>query len=102
MPQEVDLRELERRILAIDEVRSSHHTHVWSLDGASHILSEHVVMDGNTSCEAAFRVKCNVRAFLLVHQRHTTVEMDYSEECPMSTPTIDKSRRAYTFSNTVR
>ena len=64
-------------------MRSTHHTHVWSLDGTSHVLSTHVVVDGSTSREDAFRVKCDVRALLRGDHRHTTVEIEYPDEkCP--------------------
>lgn len=79
----MDLRDLERRIQAVDGVGSTHHTHVWSLDGASHVLSTHVVVHESTSREAAFRVKCDVRALLKSSERHATVEIEYpGEECP--------------------
>lgn len=42
IPSEIDVQEIQGKINAVKGVKSSHHTHVWSLDGESHVLSTHV------------------------------------------------------------
>lgn len=37
VPDDIDLSELERRLGALEHVLSTHHTHVWSMDGAHHV-----------------------------------------------------------------
>jgi cobalt-zinc-cadmium efflux system protein len=44
VPEDVDLAVLERRFRSLDDVLSAHHTHVWSMDGARHVLTTHLVV----------------------------------------------------------
>ncbi|HMN25434.1 MAG TPA: cation diffusion facilitator family transporter, partial [Ignavibacteriaceae bacterium] len=41
-PDNVNIEFLDNKLKSIDKVISSHHTHVWSLDGANHILTTHL------------------------------------------------------------
>ena len=43
VPENIDLQQLEKSIIALDKVASLPHTHVWSLDGENHVLTTHVV-----------------------------------------------------------
>ena len=42
---EIALRRISDEIESIDNVKSTHHTHIWSLDGEHHVLTTHVVVD---------------------------------------------------------
>lgn len=44
VPKEIDLKEIELRILAIDHVKSLHHTRIWSLEGEHHVFTAHLVL----------------------------------------------------------
>ena len=85
VPDDIDLGELERRLGALKHVQSTHHTHVWSMDGAHHVLSTHIVVDGATTRDEVARLRDDV-ARLCEEFRfaHTTVEIEWGDdECRM-------------------
>ncbi len=75
-PEEINLNELETRILAIEDVISIHDLHIWSLDGESHVMTLHVVCSAeNTS---------NIKQSIInigseYHIVHTTIEFEHSD-----------------------
>jgi cobalt-zinc-cadmium efflux system protein len=83
VPEGVDLREIEGRLMAIDSVRSTHHTHVWSIDGQHHVLTTHVVVDPEISREDIMCIKGEIDALgRELDLLHTTVEIEYEgEQC---------------------
>ncbi|HSM56122.1 MAG TPA: cation diffusion facilitator family transporter [Candidatus Sulfomarinibacteraceae bacterium] len=88
VPEDVDIRRLKEQILGFPEVRSTHHTHAWSLDGAQHVLTTHIVVDDDASKEDIVRVKCAVRELIEdTDFVHVTVEVEYEDEsCSMWRP----------------
>ncbi|MFN2158325.1 MAG: cation diffusion facilitator family transporter [Anaerolineales bacterium] len=86
VPDEVDLEQVESRLLSIDNVRSSHHTHVWSLDGERHVLTTHLVVEQGTTREQVECIKAEIKHLSReLDFYHTTVEIDFEEEgCSMA------------------
>lgn len=85
VPESLDIEAIERRLRAIPEVRSMHHTHIWSLDGQRHVLTTHVVVAEETPKDKILQVK---RAFKDLAGglglEHTTLEVEYeNEDCLM-------------------
>lgn len=86
VPEEIDISRIEQNIRKIDHVRTTHHTHVWSLDGEHHVLTTHVVIDNQTSREQALEIKNQIRHLVKSMQlAHVTVEFEYEgeEACSM-------------------
>ena len=86
VPENMDLEKIENRLLAIDNVCSSHHTHIWSMDGEHHVLTTHLVVEEDTSQGEVLCIKEDINqlskemGFL-----HTTVEIEYGDEkCSMA------------------
>ncbi len=86
VPENMDLEMIENRLLAIDNVCSSHHTHIWSMDGEHHVLTTHLVVEEDTSQGEVLCIKEDINqlskemGFL-----HTTVEIEYGDEkCSMA------------------
>jgi len=81
VPGSLDIDAIEQRLRAIPEVRSMHHTHIWSLDGQHHVLTTHVVVAEATPKDRILRVK---RAFKDIAEgiglEHTTLEVEYEDE----------------------
>jgi cobalt-zinc-cadmium efflux system protein len=81
VPENLDIHKIEGRLRAIPEVRSMHHTHLWSLDGERHVLTTHVVVGEETPREKVLDVK---RAFKAIAEdlglEHTTLEVEYEDE----------------------
>lgn len=103
VPEEIDLQEIGKRLRQIKNVRSTHHTHVWSLDGEHHVLSTHVVVAGGTTREEILQVKDQVRGLTdEMNFEHITVEVEYEDErCDMSEQTathadVDEQRQTET------
>lgn len=97
VPEDVDIRHLEEQILSLPEVRSTHHTHAWSLDGAHHVLTTHIVVDDDAGKEEVVRVKCAVRDLIEgTDFVHVTVEVEYEDEsCSMWRATAEGGGRVY-------
>ena len=87
VPEEVSIREIERKLLEIEGVCSTHHTHVWSLDGEHHVLTTHVVVNEEATRDEVLRVKSQIKALIerMENFEHVTVEVEYSDEaCSMN------------------
>ena len=81
VPEQIDIDTLEQRLLTIEQVLSTHHTHVWSLDGEHHVLSTHVVVDQDTSRQEIQCIKEEIRSLSEeLDLIHTTVEIEYGDE----------------------
>jgi len=81
VPKDVDIEAIKAQLQAIPGVRSTHHTHVWSLDGEHHVLSTHLVVDGAATREDVYRVKgAAIRLFDEDAYEHVTIEIEYEDE----------------------
>jgi cobalt-zinc-cadmium efflux system protein len=85
IPQNLDIGEIENKIANIDHVTSTHHTHIWSLDGEHHVLTTHVVVSDTLSREQVRNVKQQVKHVLETYKlSHLTVEIEYGDsDCGM-------------------
>lgn len=86
VPDHIPIPELESQILDVENVKSIHHTHIWSLDGEHHVLSTHVVVDESMPKDAVRCVKDDIKVVLRSHDfSHITLEIEYGEDdCVMS------------------
>ncbi len=86
VPAHIPVRELEARILDVENVKSIHHTHIWSLDGEHHVLTTHVVVDESMPKDAVRCVKDDIKDVLRGYDfSHVTLEIEYGEDdCAMS------------------
>ncbi len=85
VPEAIDIDDIEKKLLAIDQVQATHHTHVWSLDGEHHVLTTHLVVDDEATKEEVLQVKGAVIALVeRMDCEHVTIEIEYeSEDCRM-------------------
>ncbi|MDD5766917.1 MAG: cation diffusion facilitator family transporter [Candidatus Marinimicrobia bacterium] len=85
VPDKTSAREIEKRLLAIPNVLSIHHTHFWSLDGEHHVLTTHAVVLENTSHEEVARIKSAVKSIADEFGcEHITLEIEYcGDDCTM-------------------
>lgn len=84
-PPEIDLDEIEKRLLAYSAIKSVHHLHLWSLDGEEHVLTVHAVIPRDSTREDYFSAKNAIRSLSEeFHLGHITAEVEYEDEdCPM-------------------
>jgi len=85
VPEDIDLPELERRFGSLAHVCSTHHTHVWSMDGEHHVLTTHIVVDSQATNDDITRLRGNVAQLCEEYRfAHTTIEIEWdNEECRM-------------------
>jgi cobalt-zinc-cadmium efflux system protein len=85
VPAGIDLEAIDERLNAIEGVLSSHHTHLWSLDGERHVFSTHLVVPEGTSAEQLVAIKCAAREVIDDPSiSHTTFELEFvGEACPL-------------------
>jgi len=87
VPADVDVRAIQKTVLADNIVKGIHHTHIWSLDGEHHVLTSHVVLKDTANKEDIRRIKEIFRGLAgEFHLAHTTIEFEYLDaDCSMVT-----------------
>jgi cobalt-zinc-cadmium efflux system protein len=82
VPRQIDIESVKQSIILIPGVASVHDVHIWSLDGASHIFTGHIVLSAPEEFSKQ-HVYAVVRALLQTHRIvHTTIEFETSAESP--------------------
>ena len=86
-PGDLDLEALDRALASLPGVQSTHHIHVWSLDGEHHVLTTHLVVAPQATKSEIVRVKRDALGLLAsIVPEHTTLEVEYEDEdCRMRT-----------------
>lgn len=86
VPHSIDMQKLEQDLAAINGVSSTHHTHLWSLDGEHHVLTTHLVLESNTTREDIIRIKqAGKKLASDLHIQHLTIEVELEgEECGLA------------------
>ncbi|WP_114418267.1 cation diffusion facilitator family transporter [Marinospirillum perlucidum] len=80
-PASVDLDELEKQLLSVDQVASVHHLHLWSLDGEQQVLSAHLVTAEALDATAYETLKKRLREVIDGYPvQHSTLEIEWPEE----------------------
>lgn len=81
VPENYDVGKLEETLLAMENVTSVHHTHLWSLDGDHHVLTSHIVVDPCTTRDQVLSLKQEINQLTAgMHLAHTTLEIEYEDE----------------------
>lgn len=81
VPDGVDLNALKNEFSNIDNSHSVHDLHIWSLDGESHIMSLHLVMQENVSRDQVQQAKNTLKD--IANNKgieHVTVEVEFLDE----------------------
>ncbi len=85
VPEEIDAAHFNSAVREIAGVIDTHHTHFWSLDGETNVLTTHVVIEPTMNRADILRIKQEV-AVLGSQQNceHVTIEVEYEDEaCSM-------------------
>lgn len=81
VPSGVDVEGIDAQLRAIEGVCSTHHTHVWSLDGERHVLTSHLVVRREATRDDLLRIKARVGELAAsMPVEHTTVELEFEDE----------------------
>jgi cobalt-zinc-cadmium efflux system protein len=86
VPDSIDLKTIENDLNSINHVLSTHHTHVWSLDGEHHVISTHIVIDEQISKEDLMCIREEIKQKLRqLNFSHSTVEFEFGDkDCMIS------------------
>ncbi|GGF62038.1 cation diffusion facilitator family transporter [Alteromonas lipolytica] len=72
---------IRKALLDLEHVEEMHHVHFWSLDGASHVLTAHLVLDESLEVPSLINLKQQVaRALAPFNLEHTTIEFEMPGE----------------------
>jgi cobalt-zinc-cadmium efflux system protein len=82
-PLDVDKSAIEKEIRSIAHVDSTHHTHIWSLDGERHVFTSHVKLKPLQSIEDILHVKNELKRIMKKYPfEHYTIETEFEgEDC---------------------
>ena len=80
-PLDFDVEELTEVMLKFEEVHSVHSTHLWSLDGATHVFSTHLVVDESLDTPREIdQLKEQIRLQLTSYGlTNITIEIEFGE-----------------------
>ena len=80
-PKEVDLGDLKEKILNIEHVKSTHHTHLWTLDEENQVFTIHVTVDQLSGIPEIIRIKNQIKELLKdKHVSHATIDIEFEDE----------------------
>ena len=77
---------------SLENIKSVHHVHVWSLDGANHVLTAHLELEQAIDNLAQKAVKQDIaRVLQRYNLSHTTIELELpDEDCRDGEATLNK------------
>lgn len=79
-PDDVNVADLTRQISALALVEDVHHLHLWSLDGAHHVLTAHVRVPEKASKIEASQLKREIVEKVKADEfEHVTLEVEFGE-----------------------
>ncbi len=80
-PEDFSIDEINKKLLVQDYIASTHHMHLWSLDGENHVFSTHLILKGVNSYDEVLKVKKKIRELLHpYHFSHCTIEIELDED----------------------
>lgn len=73
--------QIRNTLLDLDGISDIHYLHLWSLDGEHHVLTAHIVFDGDFDANKYVTIKSEVAKALEQYGLvHTTIEIELKEE----------------------
>lgn len=86
IPVDINMQEIESKILDLQFVDSMHQTHIWSLEGENHVFTAHVKLENVSGFLEFMQVKKNIKEIMKEYPfEHYTIEMELKEEnCDLS------------------
>lgn len=81
VPDTFDVDAFEKAVLSHEKILSMHHTHSWSVDGESHVLTTHLVMRQDATRDDVIDAKNEVRRLLDKRTfEHVTIDVELEGE----------------------
>jgi cobalt-zinc-cadmium efflux system protein len=80
-PEETVIADIEKQLLAINDITGIHDLHLWSMDGLFHVLSVHVTVARDMTLQETKMLKSEIRICLeKLGIQHSTVEIEQEDE----------------------
>ena len=80
VPSNIKLAEIESLLQNVEQVKSVHHTHLWSLDGEHHVLTTHLVLENITAYDQVDVVRQKALSALSAFEfEHHTIQVEMDE-----------------------
>jgi cobalt-zinc-cadmium efflux system protein len=80
-PIDIDVLEIEKKLIKAAHVANIHDTHVWSLEGEHHVFSTHVKLNKIDSLDALSVIKNNLKEIIKTYGfEHVTIEVELENE----------------------
>lgn len=81
-PEGIDITLIHEKLKSIPQIRDVHDCHIWSMDGEYHVLSAHLVLNGDYTLEEMAEIKGVAKDLLKEQVEHVTIEFEGPhEEC---------------------
>lgn len=88
-PSKIDVVEIKKHLLEIEEVKNVHHLHIWSIDGITNYITLHVLIGEEVLSKDLDDIKKKINAELKEHNiSHSTIEFEvkkcHNGDCKIS------------------
>lgn len=81
VPEGMEIRKIEEKILKIDKVANIHHTHIWSIDSLNNVLTAHVVISDDTTSRELVEIRKGIKKITeSLGLEHSTIEIECESE----------------------
>lgn len=89
IPNNINIDNLKKELLKIEDIKDIHHIHIWSLDGINNYATMHIVINKDNK-----HIKDNVREKLKDYNiNHVTIEIEHlDEKCKEVSCHIDNTK----------
>ncbi len=80
-PDNIEVQDLEERLLKVNGVNSVHDTHIWTMDGEFLVMTVHVVVDDSIGKESILHIKSGIKEVARgLKIQHITTEIELESE----------------------
>jgi cobalt-zinc-cadmium efflux system protein len=81
VPEGIDIKEIEKKLLKIDNVIDIHHTHIWSIDSINNVFTAHIIVKDDITKEELNRIRKKVKRLTQsLGLEHSTIEIECESE----------------------
>ncbi|MGA8853432.1 MAG: cation diffusion facilitator family transporter [Christiangramia sp.] len=81
VPKDLDIEKIKDEILKVENVKSLHHTHIWSQEGEHHVFTSHVILENIENFDQGITAKEHIKECLKEYNfEHFTIELEFEKE----------------------
>jgi cobalt-zinc-cadmium efflux system protein len=81
VPEGINIKEIEKKLLKIEGVLNIHHTHIWSIDSLNNVFTAHIVVKDNITADELIEIKKKINKITeVLGLEHSTIEIECESE----------------------